>query len=55
MSAGLITTALDRLGELYRDADGREVWRVRDESGQVIAEGVASDHDARFLAEAVTA
>lgn len=45
-------TPLERLGELYRDADGHEVWRIRSAAGVVVAEGVASDHDAAWLAEA---
>lgn len=42
--------ALYRLGQLYRDADGRMVWRVRDTAGHVLADGIASDHDAAWIA-----
>lgn len=48
-------TALARLGELYRDADGIEVWRVRDTAGRVVAEGIASDHDAAWIADTTAA
>lgn len=43
--------ALDLLGELYRDASGFEVWRIRRPDGSVYAEGIASDEDARWIAE----
>lgn len=45
--------ALHELGELYRDTYGNEVWRIRDRDGNVRHEGVASDHDARWLAEQI--
>ncbi|UGS26351.1 hypothetical protein K8F61_17250 [Microbacterium resistens] len=47
--------ALDELGELYRDENGHEVWRIRDRKGNVQHEGVASDHDAAWLAEQISA
>jgi hypothetical protein len=41
------------VGELYRDADGHEVWRVKDvATGEVLREGIASDHDYRWLLDA---
>lgn len=37
-------------GELYRDADGHEVWRIKEiETGKVLREGIASDHEYRWL------
>lgn len=37
-------------GELYRDEDGHEVWRIKEvETGNVLREGIASDHDYRWL------
>ncbi|HSZ68894.1 MAG TPA: hypothetical protein VK756_00895 [Solirubrobacteraceae bacterium] len=37
-------------GELYRDEDGHEVWRIRDiETGKVLREGIAPDRDCRWL------
>lgn len=43
-------TALDRFGELYRNAEGAEVWRIRNARGEVVAEDVSSDHDAAWIA-----
>jgi hypothetical protein len=34
------------VGELYRDADGHEVWRIKEaETGRVIQEGIAFSTD----------
>lgn len=44
---------LSRFGELYRSDDGYEVWRIRDENGNIAHEDIASDHDAQWLAEQV--
>lgn len=44
-------SALEALGELYRNAEGVEVWRIRDRAGVICHEDVASDFDAEFLAE----
>jgi hypothetical protein len=41
--------------DLYRNADGHEVWRILDATGAVVHEDVASDHDAQWLLEQVTA
>lgn len=35
--------------ELYRDADGHEVWRIVGADGSVESDGVASDHDAAWI------
>jgi hypothetical protein len=51
VNPGLGAAALAALGELYRDEEGREVWRIRTPDGSLYAEGVASDHDAQWLAE----
>lgn len=48
-------SALERFGALYRDEQGREVWRIVDANGRTVAEGVESDHDAAFIAEGVIA
>jgi hypothetical protein len=41
------------VGELYRDANGHEVWRIKEiGSGQVLREGIASDRDYRWLLDA---
>ena len=40
---------LAEFGELYRNAQGSEVWRLRDWEGKVIAENVGSDHDAMAI------
>jgi hypothetical protein len=38
------------VGELYRDGDGHEVWRIKEiETGKVLREGIASDRDYRWL------
>jgi hypothetical protein len=38
------------VGELYRDGDGNEVWRIKEvETGKVLREGIASDSDYRWL------
>jgi hypothetical protein len=38
------------VGELYRDADGHEVWRIKEiETGKVLREGIASDRDYKWL------
>ena len=47
-------SALSSLGTLYRDADGVEVWAIRDASGALVADGVASDHDAAAIADEVS-
>lgn len=40
-------------GELYRDHDGREVWRIKHaETGKILRSGIASDHDYRWLLDA---
>jgi hypothetical protein len=37
------------VGELYRDADGHEVWRIKEiETGKVLRDGIASDHEYRW-------
>jgi hypothetical protein len=38
-------------GQLYHTDEGREVWRIRDTEGRVVAENIESDHDAAWLAE----
>lgn len=43
-------TALNKLGELYRNADGVEVWRIRNLEGVIEAEDIASDFDAACIA-----
>ncbi len=54
----MTTTDKDQLaelcvGELYRDDDGNEVWRIKEvETGNVLREGIASDHDYRWLLDA---
>ncbi len=41
-------------GELYRDEDGHEVWRIKEiETGKVLRDGIASDHDYRWLLDTV--
>lgn len=47
--------ALARFGRLYRNAAGHEVWRIQDLDGSVYVEDIASDFDARWLAEQVAA
>lgn len=47
--------ALMRFGRLYRNADGHEVWGIFDPEGNVYVEDIASDHDARWLAEQMLA
>jgi hypothetical protein len=38
------------VGELYRDDENHEVWRIKEvETGTVLREGIASDHDYRWL------
>jgi hypothetical protein len=37
--------------ELYRNADGREVWRITRPDGSLVAEDVASDHDLTWFRE----
>ena len=46
-----VEDALLAHGELYRDEDGHEVWRIRDTDGNIYADGIASDFDAQWLAE----
>lgn len=46
-------TPLETYGRLYRDADGHEVWRIVGTDGRVVADGVASDHDAEWIATQV--
>ncbi len=42
------------VGELYRDEDGHEVWRIKEiETGKVLRDGIASDHDYRWLLDAI--
>jgi hypothetical protein len=37
-------------GEFYRDGSGNEVWRIKEiETGKVLQEGIASDHDYKWL------
>jgi hypothetical protein len=37
-------------GELYRDENGHEVWRIKEiETGKVLQDGIASDHDYKWL------
>lgn len=49
------TTAdnLARYGTLYRNENGIEVWRLTDSNGQIIADSVESDHDARWIADRI--
>lgn len=47
--------ALDQLGTLYRNADGVEVWAIRNTRGEVIADNITSDADAAFVAEGALA
>lgn len=42
--------ALQQLGTLYRDADGIEVWSIRNLDGTVHADGIGSDFDAEWIA-----
>lgn len=43
-------TAEFAVGELYRDDDGHEVWRIKEaETGNVLREDIASDRDYRWL------
>ena len=37
-------------GELYRDGNGNEVWRIKEAAtGKVLQDGIASDHDYKWL------
>ena len=45
-----MSTALDTYGELRRDEEGHEVWRIRDREGNIVHDNIASDHDAAWLA-----
>lgn len=37
-------------GELYRDDSRHEVWRIKEiETGKVLQDGIASDHDYKWL------
>jgi hypothetical protein len=39
-------------GELYRDGDGHEVWRIKEiGTGRVLREGIASDSEYKWLLE----
>lgn len=41
------------VGELYRDANGQEMWRIREiNTGYVLREGIASDRDYVWLLDA---
>jgi hypothetical protein len=41
------------VGELYRDDNGNEVWRIKEiVTGNILREGIASDHDYRWLLDA---
>ena len=41
------------VGELYRDSDGHEVWRIKEiETGNVLREGISSDRDYKWLLDA---
>lgn len=41
------------VGELYRDENGHEVWRIKEiETGKVFHESIASDHEYRWLLDA---
>jgi hypothetical protein len=54
MATDTLTRSDDALmahGELYRDAEGHEVWRIRNTDGTVYVEGIASDFDAEWLAD----
>lgn len=42
--------ALHQLGELYRNANGHEVWRIRDRQGRIVADDIDSDRDAAWIA-----
>lgn len=41
---------LTAFGELYRDDQGCAVWRIHTAKGEVVAEGIASDFDAAWIA-----
>ena len=45
--------SLMKYGELYRNDDGNEVWRIKDKNDNVIQENIASDYDAQWLAEQI--
>lgn len=47
--------ALQQYGDLYRNDEGHEVWRITDAEGNVVAEDVASDFDAAWIAAQVNA
>lgn len=47
------TEALFQFGELYRDDQGVEVWRIRDLNGEVVQDGIGSDYDAAWIAAQV--
>jgi hypothetical protein len=41
------------VGELYRDADGQEMWRIKEiNTGFVLREGIISDRDYLWLLDA---
>ena len=50
-----VADALYELGTLTRNADGVEVWTIRDRSGAIVADGIESDFDAAFVAASVAA
>jgi|GEM_PF-5855464 len=54
-AAQVLADALDRFGSLYVNEEGWEVWCIRDRSGAVYADDVASDHDAAWIAGRVAA
>lgn len=41
-------------GELYRDENGHEVWRIKEiQTGNILRDGIASDNDYRWLLDAL--
>jgi hypothetical protein len=45
---------LQRYGTLYRNDEGQAVWRIV-KDGRLVAENIASDYDAQFIADAIRA
>lgn len=44
-------SALEKYGELYRNEEGHEVWRIRGNQNNIIEDNISSDFDAEWLAE----
>jgi hypothetical protein len=41
------------VGELYRDDNGHEMWRIKEsETSHILREGISSDHDYKWLLDA---